>query len=359
MIFNNTGKMIKQDFFIDQKKIEIVQTFCYLGVDIKASGAVSTGMNALYDKARKAMRPIMGIIARFHISPKTSLNLFHTYISPIALYAAENWMTLNDRKLQNISEKTMFGSTENIKLDMLHRHFLKYILGTSKSCPNMAVYGELGEIPLSLKGYRLLINYWFHTTRLPNDSLAKAALQENIDIRSNWIKTIEKLLNFFRLTDIPETLDIFKTRNRLQIRNSYVNYWKKALKDDNLSRLKFYSEIKTELSPEAYLDIPDFNLRKTITKTRCSDHDLEIEKGRHRKVPREERFCQLCHANEIETEHHFLNVCPFFDALRTKYSLATDNATILLTKTPPNVIGKYLAEAFLERNKCLQRSGSS
>ena len=83
MIFNNTGKMIKQDFFIDQKKIEIVQTFCYLGVDIKASGAVSTGMNALYNKARKAMRPIMGIIARFHISPKTSLNLFHTYISPL------------------------------------------------------------------------------------------------------------------------------------------------------------------------------------------------------------------------------------------------------------------------------------
>ena len=34
--------------------------------------------------------------------------------------------------------------------DALRRHFYKYILGTSKSCPNMAVYGETGEIPLSL-----------------------------------------------------------------------------------------------------------------------------------------------------------------------------------------------------------------
>ena len=29
-----------------------------------------------------------------------------------------------------------------------------HLLGVSKSCPNLAIYGETGEPPLSLKGYR-------------------------------------------------------------------------------------------------------------------------------------------------------------------------------------------------------------
>ena len=57
--------------------------------------------------------------------------------------------------------------------------------------------------------------------------------------------------------------------------------------------------------------ISDFTLRKIITKFRCSDHCLEIEKGRHIKLKPEERICKLC-KSDVETELHFIQDCPAY-----------------------------------------------
>ena len=39
---------------------------------------------------------------------------------------------------------------------------------------------------------------------------------------------------------------------------------------------------------------PNFESRKFITKFRCSDHELMIEKGIHKKVDAGERLCNMC-----------------------------------------------------------------
>jgi hypothetical protein len=46
---------------------------------------------------------------------------------------------------------------------------------------------------------------------------------------------------------------------------------------------------------EDYLStLNNFNSRKILTKFRISDHKLEIEIGRYKKVPREQRICKAC-----------------------------------------------------------------
>ena len=164
MVFNQTGKFFKTYFTVDGKQIEPVQTFCYLGFDLKSSGAVTHAMNILNDKAKKALQPLLCTIARFNLPVINSLKLFHTFISPIILYNVENWATLGDRKLRNFTDTSIFEETNDTKTDIAHRKFIKFILGVSKSCPNIATYGETGEIPLSLKGYRLMLNFWFRVT---------------------------------------------------------------------------------------------------------------------------------------------------------------------------------------------------
>ena len=62
----------------------------------------------------------------------------------------------------------------------------------------------------------------------------------------------------------------------------------------------------------------NFENRKATTKIRCSDHCLEIEKGRHKNIPRVERICKVCDKSEIETEEHFLQKCKKYDPLRNK-----------------------------------------
>ena len=64
--------------------------------------------------------------------------------------------------------------------------------------------GDTGEVPLSIKGYRLMINFWHRIRGLSDTTLVKKALLENIEIRSNWIRTIEKLLNVFEIQFIAD-----------------------------------------------------------------------------------------------------------------------------------------------------------
>jgi hypothetical protein len=46
--------LIKKYFTLGGKTLEPVQTFCYLGIDIKASGSVSAAINTLYDTGADA-----------------------------------------------------------------------------------------------------------------------------------------------------------------------------------------------------------------------------------------------------------------------------------------------------------------
>ena len=321
MVFNHTGRLLKHEFTISNKKLELVHTFCYLGFDIKTSGVVSAAIDTLCEKANKAMRPLKGVISRFNIPVKTSIQLFHTYIAPILLYTSENWLALSDKTLNNFAEKTICIDTATKKPYILHRQFLKYIIDTSRSCPNLAIYGETGELPISLKAYKLMLKYWQRVSNLPNDTLVKMALLENIQLRTNWIMTIEKLLNCLKLTDTIENTNKFNKTADINIKNLFINYWGEAIRDQSLSRLEFYSRIKETPSFETYLDLPKFEHRKTIAKLRCSDHALEIEKGRHRKTNRENRLCKACEMGEIETEDHFLTKCKLYEDLKIKHNI--------------------------------------
>ena len=83
MVFNQAGIMIHNPFVFDNEALEQVQSFCYLGFDVKCSGTVKYATNILRDKTNKAVSPLLGAIARFDIPVRTSIRLFHTFISPI------------------------------------------------------------------------------------------------------------------------------------------------------------------------------------------------------------------------------------------------------------------------------------
>ena len=320
LIFNKGGKFIKQSFNVNNKELDAVQNFCYLGYDINASGSPNYSLKVLRDKAMKAMRPIQKAIARFNIPVKLSIRLFNTYISPILLYNVENWAGMSTNMLQTFtSEKFMKALIENMASDV-HRKFLKYILGVGRSCPNLAVYGETNEIPLMLKGYRLMLKYWHRVSNLPKETLAKKALLENVSLRTNWISTIEKIISIFDLSDQTHTIDNLDKHVRTNTRKKYISYWENNV-ISNETRLEFYKSVKREFNFEEYLNLPNFAARKAIAKIRCSDHDLEIEKGRHRKIPREARLCKLCNKGYIETEVHFLIKCDYYNNIKFTHGI--------------------------------------
>ena len=67
MIFNIAGRLIKTNFFINGEPLEPVKSFCYLGFEVVPSGIVTHAMNALNDKSKKALHPLLSAIAKFDL----------------------------------------------------------------------------------------------------------------------------------------------------------------------------------------------------------------------------------------------------------------------------------------------------
>ena len=227
---------------------------------------------------------------------------------------------------------------------------MKFVLGVSASTPTLAIHGETGEIPLSLKMYRLALNFWHRVTSLPGTSLSKIALRENIEMRSNWIITIEKLIGTLKLADKTGNVHAFQKATKLALEQGYIEWWGRELKDPCLSRLSFLRTIKSKFEFESYLQISNFGNRKLIAKLRCSNHPLEIEKGRHKKKERSDRKCLFCDKNVIEDEKHFLLECDLYYQLKHEYNFENFHSTPEFFENE-NVepFGDYLFKAFALR----------
>ena len=309
-------------------------------------------MNVLNDKAKKALHPLMGAIAKFDLPGKLAIRLFHTYIAPILLYSVENWSILSNVDLQRFNECTLFQKTDKSRTDVVHRKLLKYVLGVSKTCHNIALYGDTGEVPLSLKGYRLMLNYWKRVSALPDKSLAKKALIENANLRTNWILTIEKLVRLFRLIEVPDKK--FKSKTNEKVTQYFINNWKNKLENEDISRLKTYKVINNDFTLPKYLGLP-YQLRKVISRTRCSNHPLAIEKGRQKnpKIPREERLCKLCDEGTVEDENHFLLNCTTYTFFRNHHQMNFQNISDMINMDDQRKLAQFLNSAFELRERLL------
>ena len=59
-----------------------------------------------------------------------------------------------------------------------------------------------------------MLKYWHRARDLHHNTLANKALLENFNLRTNWIVTIEKLMNCFKLTNSIQEIDTLDIRNQ-------------------------------------------------------------------------------------------------------------------------------------------------
>ena len=86
------------------------------------------------------------------------------------------------------------------------------------------------------------------------------------------------------------------------------------------SKLETYCLFKLDTSCESYLNKITLNKYKfALSRFRLSSHNLALETGRYYNIPKENRICTLCNMNKIESEYHFLLVCPLYAELQRQY----------------------------------------
>ena len=77
------------------------------------------------------------------------------------------------------------------------------------------------------------------------------------------------------------------------------NEWLSRMQDKD--KLRLYKSYKTKLQLEKYLLNSDNSYGRSLhTSMRNGTNQLEIEKGRWSKIPKEQRLCTHCDSKEIE-----------------------------------------------------------
>ena len=319
MIFNKSGRKSKEQLYMEGNELENVQTFTYLGIDISASGSFTHAIKELSSKAKKAMIPLYKTVIQFQMPFNKSLRLFQTFIEPILLYNAENWSILTNKQITKC--KNMHNSLYDIgfksPMTTAQLKYFKFILGLTRQCPNMAVLGEVSETPLFLKAYTAMLKFWNRVRHMSDETLVNKAYLENVEMNSNWCQTIQILNASQNLNTTTHSNVEFPKVAKHNIRSNFTRYWKSRINDQNIEKkLELYSKVKHTFKRDPYLNIPSFRKRQILSKFLCSNHKLEIEIGRHKNIPRQDRLCKVCDLGVVEDESHFLIVCPVYSDIR-------------------------------------------
>lgn len=212
---------------------------------------------------------------------------------------------------------------------MIHVRFLRYVLGAKKSTNLSALYGELGRVPLSIYRKINLVKYWNKVVSQKDDSLVKRTYEllrkddsENKTYKNkNWASQVKNILDTHGFSDIwiNETIDNYTVEViKKRIIDTYCQSWYSDI--NNSPRLRSYAIFKHNFIREKYLDvIHEYKFRHALSRFRISSHRLNIETGRYTNTPLNERVCIQCNMNQIESEFHFLLVCPKYRDLRTRF----------------------------------------
>lgn len=88
---------------------------------------------------------------------------------------------------------------------------------------------------------------------------------------------------------------------------------------ENCIKLNTYCTFKTCFQLEPYLlKVENPRHSRALSRLRCSALSLAIEEGRYNNTGRHYRKCIFCNLNAIESEYHFVLVCPLYKELRSQ-----------------------------------------
>ena len=147
-----------------------------------------------------------------------------------------------------------------------------------------------------------------------------------------WVTNVKELLYRYgfgyvfisqQVGDITHFMQAFKQR----VQDCCFQDWHDSI--NNSAKLSTYCTFKSLLNVEKYLS--SVSVRKfasALARFRCSNHDLEIERGRKLGVDITERKCHYCMSTGVavtEDEFHFICKCPLYTELRQRYVTATVN----------------------------------
>ena len=154
---------VTTNWVFDSNILEQVNEYCYLGIIINPSGTFKKALKALHNKALRAYHCLFKKFSNFDNVPiSLLLKLFSSMVIPILLYCSEIWGPYMLGKITTFEmfKNKMFKFTN--ELEKFHVKFCKRIPGVHSKSTNVAVYAELGRLPLIVLISIQIVKYWLN-----------------------------------------------------------------------------------------------------------------------------------------------------------------------------------------------------
>ena len=100
------------------------------------------------------------------------------------------------------------------------------------------------------------------------------------------------------------------TSPKSKLYERYTSYFKSVINEETIEHTSYLKHhLRKQLDKQSLF---------SFSKFRVSNHILEIELGRYKNIPAEERHCRICKSSQIEDEFYFIMCCRVYSELRAR-----------------------------------------
>jgi hypothetical protein len=295
-------------FHFNHEPLQVVFDFSYLGVCLNYNNNFQKAKLKQVNQARRAVQSLKAKINNLDLPFDIQWHLFNNTVAPILLYGSEVWG---------------FESCEVI--DVFQRKFLRGQLRLHRATPNCMVYGETGQIKLSLLAEKRLLTFWSklafseNTTKLSTvlyNLMKKMHSEGEIDFK--WGAEVRGLLDrygFGGLWDHGQGVSSkwFSSAIGLRIKDVFEQNWRDEVWHHE--SCKNYRIYKSDLAVDSAMLTLNKHALTTLIQFRCAN--LSNQGKRHFRSTATSERCPFCDS-ECWDEFHLLLLCPKFNDIRKK-----------------------------------------
>ncbi len=353
-----------------------VRDFVYLGVPFHETADLDTPMaEERVFKGRRNLAALRYRCAQLGISnPALMADLFDTMVRSTLGYGIELWgagyLVREDVK------------KEADAAEVLHRGFLRRLLGVRDTMTNWVTYAEFGRYPLRYFWQKQVYAFWQRVSRLAalgERQILAAAVKDNMQLAAQqiqdgvnasqiaWAGKVATLLGTLGISVDLEAALVSPDVADAVVQSAGHAQHLEALRAATGTRVSTYKrEIRgwshgVDITPASYVLQPYLRAtmpvkrRWELARFRTSCHYLRVETERHQveHPPREARVCRLCNSGHVEDEYHMVFNCshPPLEELRLQYAPLFENAASTTPLSsflaqPAGQVAAFISECF-------------
>ena len=315
---NKASQVYPLPLVVDGETIEVVDSFRYLGIDLHCAKPMAAASASRKESAERAQLGLRSRCTQLGIvDPALRVQLWDALVRPTMLYGVELWGARDTGKGE-------------LAGDLVHRDFLRRLLGVRSGTPNMAVLAEVGRYPLRIFAAKMLCKFWNRMVVMEEGRLVKQAFRASVALASrtpsnsthkSWAGQVVSFLASLGLPhdpNAPRVVDVKAVVEQLQC--SYLASVTGSQSSKVQQYLRMRSAVDTaSYTPAAYLQaVGGWKQRQRMAQLRTGSHWLAVETERFgaSATQREQRTCHRCSSNSVDDEEHMVFDCAALEGQR-------------------------------------------